>query len=66
MTSCVLWINQEVLQKCIPYKYVVFTPKTKLESNKTLSYVEFLGGSYSRTVKRALNLSRKYLQEGKK
>ncbi len=40
--SCRLTINFKVLKKYIPYKYVVFTPKTK---GKEHSYFEFLGKS---------------------
>ncbi|XP_064404373.1 E3 ubiquitin-protein ligase RNF213-like isoform X3 [Halichondria panicea] len=42
--SCRLTINLNALKKFIPYKYVVFTPKTK---GKEHLYFEFLGKSYS-------------------
>ena len=51
--TCSLPLNPEVLEKfCIPYKYVVFSPKSRC---KSISYWEDLGIGYSQSVQAPFN-----------
>ena len=59
---CKLSIGEDLLrdQKLIPYKYVVYSPKTREEDD----YYEYLH-DYSETVYRCLRIPPKQLQSGK-